>query len=374
MAEKVKLAFIGCGGMARFHLKGLKDLKEEGNELFSIEAVCDVEEQRAKSFSKEVSGLFGNQPLVYTDPEELLKRKDIEAVSICTTHITHYPLAKEAIKAGKHIMIEKPLAITLSEGRKIVELVERSGLVFAVAENYRRIPLNRAIKRMLEEKLIGEIYFFLYQWAGVGDKIFCGTPWRHRRSESGGGCMFDNGVHDSDLMQYWFGEVDEVYGTIKTYIPIREEKSLRVEATNEDFGAAIISFKSGVSGSWMGSWAANKGFHFVEIVGSRGTYYGERGVELKSGQVISKEELVKKYASDVRENSVASEYEDFFRAIATGKGPETDALVGLKAMALSYALYESAELGKPVKFDDVLEGRIANFEKKVVAAIESRLS
>lgn len=370
MPKKIKVGIIGCGGMAKAHLKGIKTLKEERNDLFSIEAVCDIEKEKAKSFSREVLNLFGNQPLIYTDTNKLLKGEDIEAVSICTTHSTHYPLTKEAIDAGKHIIVEKPLAITLSQGRKIVELVEKSKIILAVAENYRRAPLNRAIKKMLKEKLIGEPYFFLYQWAGVGDKIFCGTPWRHKRSESGGGCMFDNGVHDSDLMQYWFGEVDKVYGIMKTYIPVREEKSCRVEATNEDFGTAIISFKSGVNGSWMGSWAANKGFHYVEIIGSKGTYDGNKGIELKSGEIISKEELIKKYASNIRKDSVATEYEDFHRAITNNKIPETDALWGLKAIALPYALYESGELGKPVKFNDVLEGKIANFEKKVIMAMK----
>lgn len=371
MAKKIKIGIIGCGGMAKAHLKGIKTLKEEGNDFFNIEAVCDVEKERAKSFFNEVLDLFGNSPLIYTNITELLKSEDIEAVSICATHITHYPLAKEAIEAGKHIIIEKPLAITLSQGRKLVELAEKNKnkIIFAVAENYRRMPLNRAIKKMLEEKLIGEPYFFLYQWAGVGDGIFCGTPWRHKRSESGGGCMFDNGVHDSDLMQYWFGAVDEIYGTIKTYIPVREEKSHRVEATNEDFGAGIISFKSGVNGSWIGSWAADKGFNYLEIVGSKGTYHGDKGIELRSGEIISKEELIKKYASTVREDSIATEYEDFYEAILNKGKPETDALMGLKAMTLPYALYESRESGEPVRFNDVLEGKIANFEKKVIMAM-----
>jgi len=369
MARKIKIGIIGCGGMAKGHLKGIKTLKEEGNDFFNIEAVCDVEKERAKSFFKEVRNLFGNRPLIYTDVAELLKSEDTEAVSICTTHITHYSLAKEAIETEKHILIEKPLAITLSQGRELVELAEKNKTIFAVAENYRRMPLNRAIKKMLEEKLIGEPYFFLYQWAGVGDGIFCETPWRHKRSESGGGCMFDMGVHHSDMMQYWFGAVDKVYGITKTYIPIREGKSGRVKATNEDFGAGIISFKSGVIASWTESYAANKGFIYLEIVGSKGTYHDDKGIELKSGETISKEELIRKYASAVREDSVATEYEDFCRAIIDKRKPETDALAGLKAMALPYALYESAEAGKPVRFNDVLEGKIANFEKKVIMAM-----
>jgi len=263
-------------------------------------------------------------------------------------------------------MIEKPLAIVLSQGRELVELAKESKAVFVVAENYRMTPQNRAIKKMLEEELIGEPYFFLRQWAFEGDAIWCGTPWRHKRSESGGGCMFDMGVHDSDLMQYWFGEVNEVYGITKTYIPIRGDESCRVEATNEDFGAGVISFKNGVTGSWMGSSAANKGFNHLKIVGSKGTYYGHKGVELKSGESISNEESVKKYAPAVREDSVATEYEDFYQAIVYKRKPEIDVLIGLKGMALPYALYESEELGKPVKFDDVLEGKVANFEKKLM--------
>ena len=354
MARKIAIGIVGCGVMAKAHLQGMRTLREEGNDLFDIMAVCDIEKKRAESFSKEILNLFGNQPSIHTDVVELLKREDTKAVSVCTAHATHYPIAKEAIERGKHIMIEKPLAIVLSQGRELVELAKRNTIVLAVAENYRRRPLDRAIKRILEDKLIGEPYFFLRHWAFEGDTIWCGTPWRHKRSESGGGCMFDMGVHDSDLMQYWFGEVNEVYGVTKTYIPVRGDESGRVEATNEDFGAGVVSFKNGVTGSWMGSSAANKGFNHLEIVGSKGTYYAHKGVELKSGETMSNKELVKKYAPAVREDSVATEYEDFYQAIVCKRKPEVDALMGLKGMALPYALYESEELGKPVKFDDVL--------------------
>lgn len=366
MARKIGIGIIGCGEMAKAHLQGVNTLKEEGSDLFNIKAVCDIEKERAKSFSQKVLNSFGNQPSIYTDVVEFLKRQDIEAVSICTTHVTHHSIAKEAIERGKHIMIEKPLAIVLSQGRELVGLIGKNRTVFMVAENYRMTPQNRAIKKVLEEKLIGEPYFFLRQWAFEGDTIWCGTPWRHRRSESGGGCMFDMGVHDSDLMQYWFGEVNEIYGITKTYIPVRGDESGRVGATNEDFGVGVISFKNGVIGSWMGSSAANKGFNHLEIVGSKGTYYRKKGVELKNGETMSNEELIKKYVPAVREDSVATEYEDFYQAIVYKRKPEIDALMGLKAMTLPYALYESRELEKPVKFNDVLEGKIANFEKKVI--------
>lgn len=81
MAKK-KIGIIGCGGMAKAHLKGIKTLKEEGNDLFNIKAVCDVEKERAKSFFNEVRNLFGNQPVAYTDVAKLLKDKEIEVVSI----------------------------------------------------------------------------------------------------------------------------------------------------------------------------------------------------------------------------------------------------------------------------------------------------
>lgn len=372
----IKYAIVGCGGMSLGHLAGLAQLQKEGQELYELVAVCDIDTKRAEAFAvkaKEVLGNRDNMPEIFTSHQEMLKKSAVEAVGINTHHRSHHEIAFDVLEAKRHVIVEKPLALTPSLGREMIERAQKNKVTLAVAENYRRSPGSRALKAALEEGLLGRPYFIVQQFAGVGSAVFCRTPWRHLKAEGGAGPIFDNGVHDADLFLYWIGEVDEVASYHAVFEKYRQTEDIRVTPTAEDTDVTILKFANGVLGHWLCSWAGHgKGFSQTMIYGSKGSIAslpeGQPGKEitLDSGEKLSEQDLIKKYAPNVRTDTVASELEDFALAIRQGRKPETDGETGLKAMCISYAALESATIGKPVKVKDVLEGRTRVYEDSVL--------
>lgn len=377
MNEAINFGVVGCGIISRFHLKGLATLKDEGRLPLRLVAVCDVDSQRAEGLAQEAQEKLGLLPTCFTDYEKMLHQSDLSAVGIYVHHSLHHDIAQACLAAGKHVLLEKPLAIAPSLGRDILRAAtgtgppRRAGLVLAVAENYRRSPLNRAVKAALSDGLIGKVYFLLFQFASVGSDIFCGTPWRHMVHLGGAGPVFDNGVHDADLFLYWLGDVEEVFAYNATFEKTRRRGDVEIVPTAEDTDVAVLKFKSGVLGQWLCSWAGHAGnFGQNVIFGSEGRInLSQPEARRETGETLDGQQLVERYAPNVRQDTFATELEDFAEAILHRRKPEVDGYEGLRAMGVSYAALESARTGKPVKVEDVLEGRATRYEESVLALL-----
>jgi len=384
MAEKIRLAIIGCGGMAGGHLNACKALKEKGVDIFDLVATCDVAESRAIRFADTAEGFQGGlRPKVFTNHQELLEKERIDAALIPSHHRSHHIIGIDCLLAGAHVMTEKPFAITIKAARKMIDTAKRVGKLAAVAENYRYDLSNRAVKFPIDEGLIGKPQM-LFQ-GGVGGALnaqLASTAWRHHKLEAGDGTILDNGVHDSDLFYYFLGEVDEVYGATFRFDDIRYRRDNTgkvIETTYNDCnegGFAILKFKNGVIGQWAPAYWAGHG----EGAGYGRWIYGSGGV-LK-GDAITKadgtkedakaffnlhasEALKQKYFPFGLTNSVALEVYNFLSCIQNGGTPETQGEVGLKALAIAYSLIESACLNAPVKVEDVESGKIEVWQKEI---------
>src|SRR5713226_2424202 len=133
MAEAVRLAMIGCGGMAGAHREGYQKLWEAGLREFRIAATCDVEVARAEEMAEKVAAFQGERPKVYREVGDLLANgASFDAVDIVTVHRAHHTLAIPCLAAGKAVIIEKPLAITMRAGKRMMEAAERTGQLLAV--------------------------------------------------------------------------------------------------------------------------------------------------------------------------------------------------------------------------------------------------
>ncbi|HIE27438.1 TPA: Gfo/Idh/MocA family oxidoreductase [Candidatus Poribacteria bacterium] len=119
--KKVNLAIIGCGGMAGAHLNSYRELKEKGLDNFELLAMCDVLEDRAKSFSERANQFQEKAPSVYTSVEEMLEKEELDAADICSPHSYHHINAIPCLEAGVDVMIEKPFSVTIKAGKKIIE-------------------------------------------------------------------------------------------------------------------------------------------------------------------------------------------------------------------------------------------------------------
>ena len=217
--DKLRHAIIGCGGMAGGHINACKDLKQRGLDIFDLVVVCDVDEIRASGFAQRAEEFQdGLKPKVYTDYRKMLEKEQIDSADICTDHRTHSIIAVECLKAGAHAMCEKPMGITVKACQQMIDVAKEHGKIVAVAENYRRGLGARAVKLALENGVIGAPQLYLQGGVGSRDDNIT-TVWRHHKLDAGDGTILDNGVHDSDLMYYWLGEVDEVYGVAFSFAP-----------------------------------------------------------------------------------------------------------------------------------------------------------
>ncbi|MBI4529952.1 MAG: Gfo/Idh/MocA family oxidoreductase [Candidatus Latescibacteria bacterium] len=379
MGELVTIGMIGCGGMAGAHRRGYQELWEHDIRNFRIVATCDVEEERAVKMADEVEAFQGKRPVVYTDIETLLeKEREVMAVDVNVLHRAHHSVAIPCLQAGKHVTVEKPMAITMRTGRKILEAAERASVVLQVAENYRRTPEQRAIKWTLSEGRIGKLR--MIYWLDIGERLWYWS-WRDHKDMAGGGWSLDGGVHFADLFRYHIGDVQTLYAGVETYNPIRYRKHETledpVEATVEDTTIAVLHFEGGVLGQWTSTGAA-PGYHFNQrvIYGETGSLHLNEGLKTRTEERTI-EELCAEHKQALGEegwerffprgitDSVATELKEFIDAILCGTPVETDGMEGYKAEAISIALYESAWLGRRVSIEEVESCRVEGYQQEI---------
>lgn len=381
MADTVGLGFIGCGGMAGAHMRGLRKLWEAGLRDFRVVATCDVDKGRAAKFAEDAAGIQGGkQPTVYTDYQKMLaKEKGLEAVDIVIVHRDHHAVAIPCLEAGKHVTIEKPLAFTMRAGKLMLDAAAKSGKVLQVAENYRRSPEHRAINWAIRTGRIGkprQIY-----WVDVRERLWYWS-WRDHKELAGGGWVLDGGVHFADLFRYHLGPVRQVSAISTAFSPYRYEKPETMEgpikATVEDTVLAHMWFDDGVVGEWLDTQGApGKAWQQRIIYGDEGSVELGKGIVLRSGKKQSIKGLVSEFKRRVGkaelerlfprgvEDTIATELQEFFEAVAGRGKVEIDGREGYEAEAVCFAVYESAATGKPVKVSAVESLKVEAYQQEL---------
>lgn len=239
-----RVGIIGTGGIARAqHLPGWRNIPN-----VNIVAVADINKAAASATAME----FG-VPHVFGDFEELLKL-DLDAVDVCTPNLSHVPIVQAALEAGKHVICEKPLAVTAREVRRMGELADRKGLKLMTAQHHRFGAAGRAAKRWAEQGFLGPVYHARVKamrraWLPIAPGFI------DARLSGGGPCM-DIGVHALDLCLWLMGfpEPERVSGTARTNfakgteIPGMWGEWNRDLFTVEDFAAGLVHFKAPTGG------------------------------------------------------------------------------------------------------------------------------
>lgn len=377
--ERLNIAMVGCGGMAGAHRKGYQLLWENDLREFEIVATCDIIEEKATEMADAVEAFRGKRPEVYTDLETLLANcKGMDAADICALHRPHHTLTNACLEAGKHVTIEKPLAITLRAGKTMLDTAERTGKLLHVAENYRRTIENRAARWALHQGMIGKPRIF--HWTDARERVWH-WGWREVKDQAGAGWSLDGGVHFADLFRYYLGEVDELFAITAAYFPTRyPDKDTRdnpIEVDVEDTTMALLKFDNGVTGQWSScSVAPGRETGDRIVYGSDGSLQFGGGL-INREETMSSEQLVEQYKKNVSEDEwhrcfphditepVATELYDFIRGVTTGASVETDGMEGYKSEALSIALFESNALNSPVKLADVEALKLENYQHEI---------
>ena len=265
MSNPLKVGMVGAGGITRAHLPAYLERPDR----VQLNAVCDLVEPLAQ----ELAGKAGiDASAIYLDMDKMLREADIDAVDICTTHNAHAPLAIAAAEAGKHVICEKPMAISVQECRDMIAAADKAGVTLMVAQHLRYAPEAQAAKRLLDEGKLGMIEAVRTELFGGGmrgrrRRRRQGERWMQDARRSGGGMMMSEQVHHIDLLRYYAGNVKRVSGVCK---------SLQEHMVNgaEDLVSATLEFESGAVGEvWAKGNAIVPHGRTYTILGDRGVFY-----------------------------------------------------------------------------------------------------
>ena len=410
--DKVRLALVGCGGMGTRHLHGLKQLADSPFDSIELSAVCDIRAENAELAAAEAAQLFGVRPKVCTKLDELVQQvPDLEAVDVVTDPSVHHEVVCEALDLGLHVLVEKPLAITVRACQHILAAADRNERLVSVAENFRRDPSARIVRHLIDRGAIGTPYMGLYHSLGPGNSIFI-TPWRHRREL--GGFILDMAVHFTHMIRYQLGDVAEVYADARMVEPERQksasmsmdyefyQKSFeampeRIPAAAEDTTQAIFKMASGATLNWIVGIAGHASVHRELIMGTAGCIdgFGIRGGRVtlarRRGTPLSQEDILASAESaslsfdpltrylfpsgvsagdplvDVK--LIAYELYELAEAIRGQRTVEVDARCGLKDVAALYAVFESWRAGGPVALSAVESCQAYAYQAEIDAAL-----
>lgn len=417
----VNYAMVGCGGMGMRHAHGYIEARRTF-ESMNLAAVCDVFDAAANKVADEVERATGRRPRVYTDFARMLEsERGLDAVEVVTDTRAHHSFSIQALEAGKHVMTEKPMGLTMRACHLMTEAQKRSGKVLSIAENFRRDPLNRLSKALLEAGAIGKVTFALdFAIGGAGNQgVMHGTAWRAKKAAAGG-LVMDAGVHNADLLLYFMGDAETVFASTAVLQPQRRQLSMTEMARNlapmyahreqaegvagqaveqdaVDTAFVSVKFSSGAYGQLIMT-DASQGYRLgaETIQGTEGTLIRSpsrsgKAPEIRrpGGGVMKGDELLalvpdwrlddktaalwggERLASyempweEIDRKVIAIEYQDFVEAIEQGGQPEVGAEGGMAALGLVYAVLESGHCGQPVKMADVIAGRISDYQSEI---------
>lgn len=319
-----RLAIIGCGGMQSTHQRGLAHLADR----MQIVAAVDPVLERAQATADLYPGARAVR-----DHREVLD--DIDAAFVITPHHTHFPIGMDLLNAGKHVLMEKPLALTESECLELIDMAHRTDRRLMVAYPMRYHPLVRALKMQLDEHRIGDI-IQVSIWTEQRTQ-FPDGHWAHSASTLGGGQLFSHGCHYVDLLLWFLGR--PVAGT---HLGTRRGTPwLEKEGTSN----VSIQFENGALGYHFGTWGARgtKLGYSIHVHGTEGMLEadltaGELRVHTTSGAATLE-------VADKDSKYTDLEIGEFLDAIEGIREVETDGPSALQGLRAIWRLYEAEEEG-----------------------------
>jgi predicted dehydrogenase len=435
--DPVRIGIIGCGDITRSHLWGYWSAAQCGRDDFRIVALCSRSRKHSEQyFGRHISGSVpaenhpgaspqqrsfkagrigvGDLPHAAGDPayledwRELLKRPDIDLVDIHLPPAMHHAVAVEALRAGKHVIVEKPLALTVRGGLAVTAAAKAAGKVVGVGHNLRFDPAVRSAQWLVESGRLGAVRFFHTMtlrapghwrrpvdsrvqqlWHRVRDRVLywkpgvlatpLGSKWRYQLAGCGAGELSENGIHLVDLARVLGGEIGSVYGALAQYEPVElpGPEGRKVGSEVADTFLAVLRFRSGAFGQIALSAAmhgeANAARMNFLLHGDQGSITEERH-HLKGDGGGNAWELFRAEAPrDLQErwfpggltHRFGLQKLDVLDAVRAGQEPEASGEQALRSLAACCAVAESSELRREVTPDEVLALKVTGFQDPI---------
>jgi predicted dehydrogenase len=351
-----RIGIIGVGFGAQVHVPGFR------SEGWDVVAICSRTREKAQKAAAEAK-IDG----VYTDPAELIRRGDLDAVSIITPPGAHHALSIEALRAGKHVLCEKPFAMDASQAKEMQDAAEKSRRTAMIAHEFRHTPQRGYIRQLLNEGYIGKfrlctIELFLDRYVTKEPRPF---TWMARKAD-GGGLLGALGSHYIDGLRYWFGEIASVSGRLETLRPELVDPSTdrKVMAETDDTFTITLTFRNGGMATMIASFATtpSRGVK-IAVMGDEGTLIAEQpgpnpledGVVVASRGGAPLEELKTppeftpfKDGRDHRLMAFRMLVRDFTKGVEQGNSPAPNFTDGLRCQEVLDAVRASSESGRIV--------------------------
>ena len=356
--KKLKTAVIGCGKVAHYHAQALQSIPES-----AFTAVYGRDLTRARSFAASY------QVNAYDDVAQMVTEEGIGAVIVCTPHPAHAAPAIAAARAGAHVLVEKPLASSLEDCDAMIQAARKAGVLLGGICQRRFYSPSLRVKKAIDDGKIGKPVLGTITMYGWRDQAYYKSdPWRGSWSGEGGGVLVNQAPHQLDLLQWYMGPVDELFGVWANlnhpYIEV------------EDTAVAIIKFKNGGLGNIIVSNSMNPALYGkVHVFGDNGASIGvqtDGGAMFIAGvstiteppvndlwTVSGEEGMLKTWqredtaffnSIDAMKYYYEQQDTDFLRAALSGSRPLIDGEEARRTVEIFTAIYRSNRDKKPVKF------------------------
>lgn len=364
--SKVRIGIVGVGLIGQTHLSNYAKIQDA-----EVVAVCDINEQAVQA----VASQFGI-PDVYTDFRELLKRDDIDAIDVCLHNNFHAPVTNEALKAGKHVYCEKPIAGTYYDGVTMLETAKETGNMLHIQLNTLYKKETKAAKALIEEGSLGKLYHARSTGFRRRGRPFVdgyGTKFFNRKETAAGGALLDMGVYHIAQILYLLGVPTLKSVSGKVYQEMDMDASRREESQFdvEELGLGFVRFEEGVTLDLIEAWSVHMGgFEGSSVLGSKG------GVRLPSYSSISQTSALTFHTTvadmdldstinlddmDLRWGRLKPDYDAYassqqhWIAAIQGRVPLLPtAEIALQTMLISEGVYLSDQLGREVTAEEII--------------------
>jgi UDP-N-acetyl-2-amino-2-deoxyglucuronate dehydrogenase len=344
MLKTTGFGIIGAGVIAHVHAQALREIPEA--RLVGIQG-SNVEKVRAFAQKHDCSA--------FASLDDMLAHPDIDIVCICTPSGAHLEPALQAIRAGKHCLIEKPLEITLERCDAIIEAATKAGVQVAVIFPSRFYEAASQLKKTLDAGRFGDIVLgdAYVKWHRT-DAYYKSAAWRGTWKLDGGGALMNQGIHSVDLLQWYMGPVESV----QAFVANRKHRSIEVE----DTVVASLRFASGALGSIEASTALWPGsLKQIELLGTQGSAVLQESNLIKWDFMhpLPEDDASIQIGGSVSHGGVSNpadishmghlhQITDLMRSISEGGVPAIDGWEGRKSVEIVLAVYQSAREGRMV--------------------------
>jgi len=312
--KKLKMAVVGVGFWGRNHVRVLSELPD-----VELVAVCDIDQQRTAVVAEK----YGLK--AYNDSSKMYQKENVDAVTLCVWSTRLSEEALKALKAGKHVLVEKPMAKSSTEAKKIVDLAEAEKLILTVGFIERFNPAVKRLKEAITEGKIG---------SPVSATIRRVTKWPERIGDVG--VVKDTAIHDIDMARFIFNE-----DPLSVYAKAGNLKHSKFE----DYAQIMLSFSDGKSAFLEANWLTPYKIRKLTVTGSEAIISLDYITQEMTIETLG-QTLTPRY--DVEE-PLKLELQHFVECVKNGRTPLVSGTDGLKALKIAEAALKSADVGRLIK-------------------------